>query len=111
LSGLGSLPGGARPAGSRGPLRQRLRGPGPGPAAGRGGGGRVILRAPEVDPAELATRTGWEVKPEGACKADRCVPLPGVASGPDGRLDAGALARRLGMSLVEDRDRDLWALG
>jgi hypothetical protein len=65
----------------------------------------VILHSAEVDPAELAARTGWEVKPEGACKADRCVPLP-----PDG-LDARVLSERLGMALVEDRDRGLWALG
>src|SRR4051812_13325958 len=31
---------------------------------------RVILGSLEVDPQELAARTGWEVKPEGACKAD-----------------------------------------
>jgi hypothetical protein len=65
----------------------------------------VILRSQQVDPAELAARTGWEVKPEGACKADRCVPLP------EGRLDARVLSERLGMALVEDRQRGLWALG
>ncbi len=65
----------------------------------------VILERLEVDPAELAARTGWEVKPEGACKADRCVPLP------EGPLDARELSRRLGMALVADERRGLWALG
>jgi hypothetical protein len=65
----------------------------------------VILRSLEVDAAELADRTGWEVKPEGACKADRCVPLP------EGGLDARVLSERLGMALVEDAGRGLWALG
>jgi hypothetical protein len=65
----------------------------------------VILRSLAVDPGELATRTGWEVKPEGACKADRCVPLPA------GELDARVLAERLGMALVEDSDHALWSLG
>jgi hypothetical protein len=65
----------------------------------------VILDALEVDPQDLAARTGWEVKPEGACKADRCVPLPG------GPLLAPELARRLGMALVADEARGLWALG
>jgi hypothetical protein len=65
----------------------------------------MILRSEEVDPKELAERTGWEVKPEGACKADRCVPLP------DGPLRAGELARRLGMALVADERHGLWALG
>jgi hypothetical protein len=66
----------------------------------------VILRSLQVDPAELAARTGWEIKPEGACKADRCVPLPD-----DGALDAGRLAERLGMALVADEEHGLWALG
>jgi hypothetical protein len=65
----------------------------------------VILHSLEVDAAELAARTGWEVKPEGACKADRCVPLP------EGGLDARVLSERLGMALVEGPGRDLWALG
>jgi hypothetical protein len=65
----------------------------------------VILEGLQVDPAELARRTGWEVKPEGACKADRCVPLP------DGGLDARVLSERLGMALVADEGRGLWALG
>jgi hypothetical protein len=65
----------------------------------------VILHSPEIDPAELAARTGWEIKPEGACKADRCVPLP------DGALEAGELAKRLGMALVADDEHGLWALG
>lgn len=65
----------------------------------------MILRSLEVDPEELRARTGWEVKPEGACKADRCVPLP------DGVLDARVLSQRLGMALVEDPEHGLWALG
>jgi hypothetical protein len=65
----------------------------------------MILERLEVDPVELAARTGWEVKPEGACKADRCVPLP------PGPLDARELARRLGMALVTDPRHDLHALG
>jgi hypothetical protein len=65
----------------------------------------VILETLEVDPLQLAHRTGWEVKPEGACKADRCVPLPA------GALQAPELARRLGMALVADERHGLWALG
>jgi hypothetical protein len=65
----------------------------------------VILEGLDVDRDELAARTGWEVKPEGACKADRCVPLP------DGGLDARVLSERLGMALVADEERGLWALG
>jgi len=65
----------------------------------------VILDSPRLAPAELAARTGWEIRPEGACKADRCVPLP------NGPLDAETLAQRLGMALVADQEHGLWALG
>jgi hypothetical protein len=69
----------------------------------------VILTAPEVEPRELAMRTGWELKPEGACKADRCVPVPDAPG--EGPVPAALLAERLGMALVHDAPRALWALG
>jgi hypothetical protein len=47
------------------------------------------------------------LKPEGACKGDRCVPLPDGAE----RIDARVLAERLGMALVHDQTHGLWALG
>jgi len=67
----------------------------------------VILDRLEVTPRELRARTGWEVQPEGLCKADRCVPLD---DGGD-RLDVRRLAGRLGMALVHDEAHGLWALG
>jgi hypothetical protein len=76
---------------------------------------RVILEALEVTPEELQARTGWELKPEGLCKADRCVPLPDgrppTADGRPDRLDVTTLAERLGMALVHDEQHGLWALG
>lgn len=68
----------------------------------------MILERLEVTPAELEARTGWEIKPEGACKADRCVPLPGGARE---RVDVRALAELLDMALVHDEAHGLWALG
>jgi hypothetical protein len=67
----------------------------------------MILERPEVTPAELADRTGWEIKPEGACKGDRCVPLPDSTE----TLDVEMLSGRLGMALVHDSEHGLWALG
>ena len=55
-------------------------------------------------PAGLEQRTGWNVKPEGACRGDVCVPLASP-------FDLGDLARRLGMELVHDEQHSLWALG
>jgi hypothetical protein len=68
----------------------------------------MILTEPEVDRAAFERRTGWAIKPQGACKAELCVPLPGGV--PD-RIDARILSERLGMPLVHDETHDLWALG
>jgi hypothetical protein len=68
----------------------------------------MIITTLRIDPKEFEQRTGWAIKPEGACKGDICVPLP--ASGGDG-LDARVLSDRLGMPLVEDAANGLWALG
>jgi hypothetical protein len=68
----------------------------------------MILESLDVDPVVLAQRTGWELKPHGACKGDRCVPIP-MAGGTKG--DANVLAERLGMPLVHDEPTGLWCLG
>lgn len=53
---------------------------------------------------QFTAATGWEIKPEGACKGHVCVPL-------DGAFDAGEAAARLGMAVVHDPGAGLWALG
>jgi hypothetical protein len=68
----------------------------------------MILEKPEVQPEEFARRTGWIIKPEGACKGEVCVSLPPV-SGP--ALDVTMLAERLHMPLVRDDAHGLWCLG
>jgi hypothetical protein len=65
----------------------------------------VILERLDEPPADLEQRTGWAVKPEGACCGDVCVPLP---SGP---FNVESLAERVGMPLVHDEAHGLWALG
>jgi len=70
----------------------------------------MIFDSLHVDPATFERHTGWALKPEGACKGDRCVPLPAAAI-PDGQVDVRALAARLGMPLVRDEGAGLWALG
>ena len=71
----------------------------------------MILERLEVTPDELQARTGWELKPEGLCKENRCVPIQPTADGRPEHLDARTLADRLGMALVEDEAHGLWALG
>jgi hypothetical protein len=64
----------------------------------------VILERLDEPPAELEARTGWTIKPQGACRDDVCVPLPHP-------FDMRAMADRLGMALVEDEAHGVWALG
>ena len=68
----------------------------------------MILETLAIDPVELERRTGWQIKPQGACKGDCCVPLP--AAGTD-QIDARLLSERLGMPLVHDEPSGLWCLG
>lgn len=70
----------------------------------------MILESLYVDPVEFERRTGWAMKPEGACKGERCVPLGG-ANAPGEPVDVRAFAARLGMPLVHDMASGLWALG
>lgn len=70
----------------------------------------MILDSLHVDPVAFARQTGWAIKPEGACKGARCVPLPAAAT-PDGQVDVRVLAERLGMPLVRDAGSGLWSLG
>ena len=69
----------------------------------------MILTSLEVNPQEFERRTGWVLKPEGACKGDVCVPLPDATAGED--LDARMLSQRLGMPLIHDADANVWCLG
>ena len=66
-----------------------------------------------LDPTleEFARSTGWLLKPEGACKGEICVPLPASARLPGERIDARAVAEKLGMGLVGDPARGRFALG
>lgn len=63
-----------------------------------------------VDPAALERATGWAIKPEGACKDDRCVPL-GEGVMHDDLIDLQVFAGRMQMALVHDDDAMLWCLG
>ena len=60
-----------------------------------------------IDVATFEQGAGWKIKPEGACLGDVCVPLPESEHG----FDVVAVAERLGMALVHDPTRELWALG
>ena len=70
----------------------------------------MILTSLEVDPKAFELRTGWTLKPEGACKGEICVPLPQNAAR-SGKLNARIISERLGMPLIHDADAQVWCLG
>ena len=62
----------------------------------------------------MAVLTGWELKPEGACLGERCVPLPPGSSGEfqrEGWFNMAALAGHLGQPVVADAETDTWCIG
>jgi hypothetical protein len=64
----------------------------------------MLLERLDQPPPDLERRTGWAIKPEGACRAEACVPLKQP-------FDVRDMAERLGMALVHDEVHGLWALG
>lgn len=65
----------------------------------------MLLDRLDLSPGEFTQLSGWEIKPEGACKGEVCVPL-GRAD-----FDVLAIAERLGMAVVEEPEQHLWAFG
>ena len=63
----------------------------------------MIVDRLDIGAEDFQEATGWEIKPEGACKAEVCVPLA------DGGFDLLAVAERLGMAVVSEPG--LWAVG
>jgi hypothetical protein len=68
----------------------------------------MVTGSPVVSAPEFERLTGWELKPEGACRGPVCVPL-GLGAGAE--IDLRRVAGRLRMPLVEDSAAGLWALG
>ncbi|GAC1593576.1 MAG: hypothetical protein NVS3B21_14740 [Acidimicrobiales bacterium] len=69
----------------------------------------MILTTEALTADEFHRATGWELKAEGACKGEVCVPLPeGAVTG--GIVDVGIVADRLGMPMVSEGS-ELRAIG
>jgi hypothetical protein len=66
----------------------------------------VILDRLDISPDAFQAGTGWEIKPEGACKGEICVPLDRAEE-----FDVSSVAARLRMAIVHDDAAGLWALG
>ena len=68
----------------------------------------MILEALAVDAEAFAEASGWQAKPQGLCKGERCVPVP---NRPDDLVDVAEFARRLAMPVVHDEKHGLFAIG
>ena len=66
----------------------------------------MILDDLDVPAAVFSAGTGWDIKPEGACRGEVCVPLDRTAG-----FDLPSVAARLRMALVTDGETGLSALG
>ena len=60
--------------------------------------------------ADAAKATGWTLKPEGMCFAERCVPLPATAV-KGGQVDVAAFWTKFGGPVVAAESGEVWALG
>ena len=69
----------------------------------------MIVKSLRVPVAEFSAVTGWDAKPEGMCRGEVCVPAPGALD--NGIVDVERAAARLGMPIVHDSQRGVWALG
>jgi AhpC/TSA family protein len=62
--------------------------------------------------ADLTRATGWELKPQGACRGDRCVPIPAGRESEfvrPGLFNLAALAQHLGEPIVHDEQHGFWS--
>jgi hypothetical protein len=71
----------------------------------------MVLDRLELTADEFERITGWEIKPEGACRDEVCIPLPPLERDAEERIDVTVVAERLGMPIAHDEPHALWALG
>ena len=68
----------------------------------------MLLDSLTTTAAAFHAGTGWEIKPEGACKGDVCIPLPGISAD---QIDVRALAKAMQMPIAEEPAESCYALG
>jgi hypothetical protein len=68
----------------------------------------MLARSRSVARSDFEQQTGWEFKPEGACKGDVCIPLQDP---PGAELDVVTTAQAMGLPVVIDETHGLIAVG
>ncbi len=69
----------------------------------------MLSTSKHIKRSDFEEATGWQFKPEGACKGDVCIPLPDSLNGDT--VDIQELADTMGLPLVKADGKDLWAIG
>lgn len=66
---------------------------------------------------DLARTSGWEIKPEGVCQEDICIPMPPDRSqlvhgaGADARFNLAQFARLIEQPFAHDDEHEVWYFG
>ena len=68
----------------------------------------MLAQSQEISRAEFENGTGWEFKPEGACKGDVCIPL---AEAPGETINVVQMAKAMGLPIAQSADHGLIAVG
>ena len=63
-----------------------------------------------VRKADLPGINGFEIKPQGACRAEVCVPIPKDMTR-DGYLNLTAFSKKIGQAVVAEADSRVWSFG
>ena len=69
----------------------------------------MLLQSTTISRSDFEHGTGWQLRPEGACKGDVCIALPEALQGD--LIDVESLAEVMGLPLVAAQDFGLWSLG
>jgi hypothetical protein len=80
----------------------------------RTGGARPNADGLWVPLSELKALSGWELKPEGVCKDEVCVPVPDArrhALIRDGEFNLTEFARLIEQPVADDENQGVWYFG
>ena len=68
----------------------------------------MLLHSLTLPVSDFEKATGWQIKPEGACKGDVCIPLRGQSGA---TLQVEQLAEDMNLPLVAETSEQCWSLG